>query len=463
MADYKVQLPIFHPGQVRAFRATQPSARQLEKDAAFINNAGGQYRAIRCGRRWGKTDYLKSWIGDGAIKGYPTALFAPDYKRMSEVYSELALMLKPITPRQNGANKTDGVIRLITGGRIDFWTLGDEHAGRSRKYKRVGIDESAFTESNMIDIWERAIEPTLLDLRGECVTASNTNGIDPDNFLYRVCNDPKYGFIEVHEPSWNNPYVPGRLRNRTDIEHEADRMAYFANLRERTHPLVYAQEYEAEFVDFSGEALFSIDKWLNDQGKPFPYPTNCDRVFAVIDTAVKSGSEHDGTAIIYFARNQYSGIPLLILDWDIISIDGDLLADWLPNVVMPRLIELSKMVGAREGSRGIFIEDAQSGQVLLMHGARRGWPVIPINSALTSIGKDGRAIAVSSHHYQGKCKITDYAFNKTTQHKNTMRNHLIGQVAGFRLGDKKAFKRSDDLLDAFTYGLALALGDNKGF
>lgn len=477
----RIKLPTLHPGQVRAFWATQPSQRQLELDPAFANNAGGRFKAIRCGRRWGKTDFIKTWIGDGVIKGYPTAIFAPDYKRMSEVYVEMATMLAPIIPRQGGSNKTDGVIRCTTGGRIDFWTLGDESAGRSRRYKRVAIDESAFTAPNMMDIWKRSIQPTLLDFRGSCVTASNTNGIDPENFLWQVCNQAEHQFIEVHEPSWNNPYVPGRrfeyqmptqmskddpeyeaIKARLDALHEADRMAYFDDLRSRTPPLVFAQEYESEFVDWSGAAFFSMEKWLDDQGQSLPMPSNCDIVFAVIDSAVKTGSENDGTAVTYFARNKYAGQPLYIIDWDIVQIEGALLDTWL-NTVMDNLKHYAQVCGAREGVRGVWIEDKSSGMVLLQQAKKRNMPVFPIGGAWMQLGKDERAISVSSYHYQGKCKITTEAHNKTMLYKGTHRNHLVGQVMGFRIGDKDAAKRADDLLDTYVHGLALALGDQKQF
>ena len=44
-------------------------------------------------------------------------------------------------------------------------------------------------------------------------------------------------------------------------------------------------------------------------------------------------------------------------------------------------------------------------------------------------------------------------------------NHVRkwSQVAGFRMGDKDAAKRADDLLDAYVHGVALALGDQKQF
>lgn len=459
--DVEVTLPTLHPGQVRAFWADEPSERQLALDARFEANRGGKRKAVRCGRRWGKTDYLKTWIGDGALKGYPCGIFAPDYKRMIEVYAELVVMLEPVTPRQGGANKSDGVIRLDTGGRIDFWTLEDESAGRSRKYKRVGLDESAFTKPNMMDIWKKSIEPTLLDFRGDCVTASNTNGVDPENFLWQVCHQAEHGFVEVHEPSWNNPYVPLPIPGMASDLVQADRDAYYAELRRKTPPLVFAQEYEAEFVDWSGVAFFGLDKWLMD-GEPVELPTNCDGVFAVVDSAAKTGTDNDGTAVIYVARNMYVGHPLIILDWDVAQIEGALLETWLPNVFR-NLEHYAKLCGSRGGSRGVWIEDKSTGTVLLQQGARRNWPVHPVPPALTALGKDERAISVSSYHYQGQCKIARPAYDKVVTYKGTTANHLRNQVVNFRIGDKKAATRADDLLDDYCYTLALGLGNSEGW
>ena len=72
-------------------------------------------------------------------------------------------MLDPI---KKSGSKVDGVIHAISGGRVDFWTLNNPNAGRSRRYHGVIIDEAAFAEDDLQAIWERAIKPALLDYRG---------------------------------------------------------------------------------------------------------------------------------------------------------------------------------------------------------------------------------------------------------------------------------------------------------
>jgi hypothetical protein len=185
-------------------------------------------------------------------------------------------------------------------------------------------------------------------------------------------------------------------------------------------------------------------------------------VFAVIDTASKTGTDHDATAVTFFALDKLSRrAPLLILDWDIAQIEGALLETWLP-MVFDRLEELSRLCGARHGSVGVWIEDKNSGTILLQQALRRQWPATAIDSKLTAMGKDERALSVSGYVYRESVKYTEYAFNKTTVYKRKSRNHLSDQIESFRIGDKDN-KREDDLLDTFCYGIALALGDGSGF
>jgi hypothetical protein len=185
-------------------------------------------------------------------------------------------------------------------------------------------------------------------------------------------------------------------------------------------------------------------------------------VFAVIDTASKTGTDHDATAVTFFALDKLGRpAPLLILDWDIAQIEGALLETWLP-MVFERLEELSRLCGARHGSLGVWIEDKNSGTILLQQAIRRQWQATAIDSKLTAMGKDERALSVSGYVYRGSVKYTDYAFNKTTVHKRKSRNHLLDQIESFRIGDKDN-KREDDLLDTFCYGIAIALGNNEGF
>jgi hypothetical protein len=311
----------------------------------------------------------------------------------------------------------------------------------------------------MMEIWERSIKPTLYDWSGKVLACSNTAGKNPENFFYAICTDPQYGFYEYHATTMDNPLLPKRLANESEGEWLARREDFQAALKRDNAPLVYAQEYCAEFVDWSGDAFFSREKLL-DHGQPVPYPKNCDAVFAVIDTASKTGTDNDATAVAYCAQDSLNR-RLLILDWDIVQIEGALLEAWLPSL-FPHLEELARSCGARYGSLGAFIEDKNSGTVLLQQAARRELRIHPIDSKLTAMGKDERAISVSGYVHRGQVKYTVHAFNKIVSYKRRSMNHLLDQVESFRVGDKKS-DREDDLLDTFCYAIAISLGNQEGF
>lgn len=420
-----IVLPTLHPDQVKAY---QYAAR---------------FKAIRCGRRWGKTEFAKTIACSAAIAGQPIGWFAPDYKILSEAFSEIAEALQPC---KRSSSRTQGVIRTITGGRIDFWSLENERAGRSRKYRGVIIDEAGFAKANMLKIWQQAIMPTLLDLKGWALALSNTNGVDPDNFLWQICNEPQHGFVEYHAPSHGNPFLPVEELER---------------LQRDTPPLVYQQEYLAEFVDWSGVQFFELAKMLDENGEPVAFPTYLDAVFATIDTAVKTGKDNDATGVIYWGISKTIGAPLVLLDWDIAQIEGSLLETWLPTVFQ-NLEAICKRTRVRLGSIGAHIEDKVSGTILIQQAQRRDLDAHAIDSKLTSVGKDERALSVSGYVYRGEVKICREAYEKVGTYKGATRNHLLTQVLGFRMGDKTT-NRADDLLDCFTYGIAIALGDNQGY
>jgi len=424
--DIEVILPTLHSGQVDVFKARK------------------QLNVIRCGRRWGKTRLLETIASSSALAGKSVGIFAPEYRQLGEPYDHI---LKYIGDAINYKNKMVK-IRTKTGGTIDFWRLNDnELAGRGYEYDYVLIDEGSFTKSpQMLDIWQKSIKPTMLTTRGKAWVFSTPNGLDPDNFFWRICNDPEMGFTEFYAPTSTNPYVP-----LDELEKE----------RKLNHPLVFQQEYLAEFIDWSGIAFFAIPKLL-ENGNPVSYPYRCDAVYCVLDTAVKGGQEHDGTAVIYMALISYPKPKLIILDWDIVQIDGAMLESWMPSVFY-RAERLAEQCNSRSGFTRAFVEDINSGSILLQQGKNRGWNMEGIPNNFTSKGKDERAISVSGYFHQELCKISDVAYNKTVSFKTATRNHLLSQVAQFRIGDPDAHKRSDDLLDAFVYAIALGVGNKFAY
>jgi hypothetical protein len=302
-----------------------------------------------------------------------------------------------------------------------------------------------------------SIKPTLFDYGGEALACSNSAGKNADNFFYNICNDPKYGFAEFHATTMDNPTLPKRSIGESLEEWIIRRERFVAALKADDDPLVYAQEYLAEFLDWSGAAFFSREKLLED-GQPVPYPGGCEFVYAVIDTASKTGTNNDATAVTFFAKGLRKSDPLMILDWDIAQIEG---ATWLPSVFQ-QLEQLSRVCRAIYGSAGVWIEDKNSGTILLQQSLRRQWTASAIESKLTAMERMSEQFRFPATSIGGQVKYTNEAFNKTVIYKGKARNHLVEQVESFRVGDKDN-KREDDLLDTFCYGIAIALGNAKGF
>ena len=426
--EIHVQLPTLHKGQIDALNA--------HKEHRFV--------ATRCGRRWGKTVLVTTLTADRALKGKQVGLFAPEHRFLIEPFSTIRSVLGDAI---KSSSEMKGEINVYGGGKIDFWSLDNPNAGRGRKYHLAIVDEAAFAKTNLVEQWRRNIRPTLVDYRGGAVVCSNTNGADDQNFFWQICNQKNLGFYDFHAPSSSNPHLPPE-----ELE----------EWRASAHPMVWSQEALAEFVNWSGVSFFSEDKLLIE-GQPAAWPISCDVVFAVIDSAAKTGKLNDGTAATYFAytKNPLTGPNLVILDWDLVQIEGALLEVWLPNVLRS-CEEMAKKCGARHGSIGAFIEDKSSGTILIQQAQRRNLPARAIDSKLTQMGKSERAISVSGYVHQNKVKFSKVAYERTVVYKEINRNHLLSQVTGFRVGSDEKHAQ-DDGLDTFTYGIAITLGDNGGF
>lgn len=435
----EVELDVFHEGQTRA----------------YLDRPPGKHQVLRCGRRWGKTKYFTIIAADAAMNKEIVGWFTPDYRTLAESYQEIIDTLSPIIA---SANRNDGVIELITGGKIDFWTLENEKAGRGRKYHKAIVDEAAFAKPLLAHQWRTAIEPTLLDYGGIAYIGSTPNGNNPENWFYQICNDREQGFHEYYAPSTDNPNMPIRLGWETDEQYKERRDEAFAKIKAERHPLVYDQEFRALFVDWSGVAFFDIEK-LFFMGKPVDYPRVTQSIFATVDTAVKEGREHDTSAVAYWSWNPVArGFPLVLLDWEIRQMEGATLKTWLPAIKM-RMDELAVECNATHGaSMGVFIEDKQSGSVLLQEARQQGMHYVKgIDGKLTQLGKDARCMLASTPVYNDKVKISRHAYEKEMTVKGFKRNHFTAQVLGYRPGAERDPKMNDDALDTFCYGVVVTL------
>ena len=99
-----------------------------------------RFRALRCLHRGRKTEFAKAWVAQGLVEGQECTWLAPQHMMWSEVFSDLMRMLGPIVMV---GSRSDGVIRFLTGGCLDFYSLEKPIVGRGKRYQRMVIDEAA--------------------------------------------------------------------------------------------------------------------------------------------------------------------------------------------------------------------------------------------------------------------------------------------------------------------------------
>lgn len=158
---------------------------------------------------------------------FPAGYFTPTYKLLEETYKNVANILQPITKRKH----ENQFIELITGHTIDFWSMDNPMAGRSKKYKLAIIDEAAFVKG-LWDSWNESIRPTLTDLKGEAWFFSTPKGKNDFYKLFMRGRSGDQGWASWQMSTYTNPYIDA---------HEID------EAKRDLPALAFSQEYLAEF------------------------------------------------------------------------------------------------------------------------------------------------------------------------------------------------------------------------
>lgn len=218
-STFEINLPAWHSGQ-----------RQAVEEARRFN-------VLACGRRWGKTLFEIDRAAYTVAEGGPVGWFAPTYKIL------LDAMQQAIRAFGDGArvSKSEKVVAFPTGGLIEFWSLQDEDAGRSRRYKRVIVDEAGMVP-NLKRIWHEAIRPTLVDFEGDAWFGGTPKG---RNFFWEAfeMSDVREEWKSWRFPTSSNPFV-----SVEEIE----------AAKESTPERYFRQEYMAEFLEDAGGVFHGV-------------------------------------------------------------------------------------------------------------------------------------------------------------------------------------------------------------
>lgn len=253
----EIEVPALHPAQQR------------------IVDEARRFNVLACGRRFGKTLLGIQLDIYPALEGFPVGWFSPTYKYLSEAWRDMAKVVKPIASRLSAQEHR---IELITGGSIEMWSLDTPDAGRSRRYKRVVVDEAAMIP-NFQEAWQAAIRPTLTDYKGDGYWLSTPKGM---NFF-------KQGFDYGQDPlmedwaSWQMPTVANTCIEGLEEE--------VRKAQQELPELTFKQEYLAEFLQSEGAVFRNIEPNLTATEQT-PGQHKGHRIVSGLDWAQK----HDFTA-----------------------------------------------------------------------------------------------------------------------------------------------------------------------
>lgn len=237
-----------------------------------------------CGRRFGKSILATRLLSVNAIAGHPVAYFAPTYKLLEGTFQEIYARLNPMVIRKH----ENQFMQLVSGGVIEFWSLENPLAGRSRKYKLAIIDEAAFNR-NLWQSWTEAIRPTLTDLKGSAWFMSTPKG---KNDFYKLWMRGQTG--EPDWMSWQMPTITNPFIDPSEIE----------AARRDLPELAFKQEYLAEFNDNVANP-FGLDYIRICTGQMSNEPAVCFGIDLAksFDWTVIIGLDRFGT-VCYFDRFQ---------------------------------------------------------------------------------------------------------------------------------------------------------------
>ena len=208
-----------------------PAQKQIISEAK-------QFNVLKCGRRFGKTELTKELAIQPMLDGFPVGYWCPTYKDLHEVWSELKHTLYPIIKTKEEQVKQ---ITLITGGKIDMWSMDDPNSGRGRKYKRAIIDE-AEKARNFKEAWEKTIRATLMDYKGDGWFMS-TPKFGQTYFKEIFNNKDKFdNWMSWRFTSFDNPYLdPKEIEEARKYDELVFRCEYLAEDVDVTlRPFAYA-------------------------------------------------------------------------------------------------------------------------------------------------------------------------------------------------------------------------------
>lgn len=168
-----------------------------------IVNERKRHNVICCGRRWGKNRLLQMLAVEMAGKnsGGFVGWSSPVYKQTLDDFRALDNALSKFIIRRSISEMR---LELANGGVIEFWSLEKPDSLRGKRYHRFIVNEAGFV-SNLQDIRNYVITPTLIDFQGDEYYAGTPKGY---NGFYSLYNQRGADWAQWQMSSYSNPHIP---------------------------------------------------------------------------------------------------------------------------------------------------------------------------------------------------------------------------------------------------------------
>lgn len=203
-----------------------------------VASSPARFRVISAGRRWGKTRLGVSECVRVAVAGGRAWWVAPTYTMGLEAWHPLRMIAAEIPGCQ--VKVVDKTVLFPSGGRVEVRSADNPQSLRGAGLDFVVVDEAAYIR-NAGDMWDQALRPALSDREGRALLISTPKGVG--SWFHRVWQDRRQGWESFQFPTSGNPYI-----NPAEVE----------AARAELPALVFAQEYEGQFVELGG-TLFRVE------------------------------------------------------------------------------------------------------------------------------------------------------------------------------------------------------------
>ncbi len=335
----ELQFPPFHPAQQK------------------IHSDQSRFQVVAAGRRFGKTRLGAIRCLEVALTGGRAWWVAPIYKNAKIGWRHILKAARQVPNTK--IMLADMEIEFPTGGVITVRSADSPIGLRGEGLDLVVLDEAARIAE---DKWTEDLRPSLTDRLGKALFISTPRGFNWFHELWERGEDQDRGsWAGFQYPTSANPMI-------SEIE--------LAEAREELGSHVYAQEYEAQFVEVGG-GLFKQADFLyatafslegEDDGPEVWYRYGSGKVkkedlaiTVFVDPAVsmKQTADYTAMAVVGFTEDNH----MIVLEMLRMRMEG------------PDVIPTAARLMVKWGATAIGVESVGYQLTLIQEGTRAGLPM----------------------------------------------------------------------------------------